>query len=76
MENQAVTTDENKESMQEKDALNCESTNDESHDNTTDNTPNIRIKLKYINDDLKLVEGRLEEHIGDFKRFIYENYSY
>lgn len=30
--------------------------------------PNIRIKLKYINDDLKLVDGKLEELLGDFKR--------
>lgn len=29
---------------------------------------NIRIKLKYLNDDLKLVDGRLEELLGDFKR--------
>lgn len=32
------------------------------------NTSNIRIKLKFINDDLKLVEGRLEEPLGEFKR--------
>lgn len=30
--------------------------------------PNICIKLKYINDDLKLVDGKLEELLGDFKR--------
>ncbi|GLG92648.1 Uncharacterized protein GBIM_00276 [Gryllus bimaculatus] len=29
---------------------------------------NIRIRLKYLNDDQKLVEGRLEELLGDFKR--------
>ncbi|KAF5295099.1 hypothetical protein FQA39_LY13250 [Lamprigera yunnana] len=29
---------------------------------------NIRIKLKYLNDELKLVDGRLEEQLGDFKR--------
>lgn len=28
----------------------------------------IRIRLKYINDDQKLVEGRLHEQLGDFKR--------
>ena len=28
----------------------------------------IRIKLKYLNDDLKLVEGDLNEVIGDFKK--------
>lgn len=35
-----------------------------------DSTPNIRIRLKYLNDDSKLVEGRLEERLGDFKRFV------
>lgn len=29
---------------------------------------NITIKLKYINDDIKVVDGRLEELLGDFKR--------
>lgn len=28
----------------------------------------ITIKLKYINDDLKLVEGKLNEQLGDFKK--------
>lgn len=28
----------------------------------------IRIRLKYLNDDQKLVEGRLQEQLGDFKR--------
>jgi hypothetical protein len=28
----------------------------------------IRIRLKYLNDDQKLVEGRLHEQLGDFKR--------
>ncbi|ETN58043.1 hypothetical protein AND_010385 [Anopheles darlingi] len=40
---------------------------------TTDNTAGsavkpIRIKLKYLNDDSKLVEGNLNEGIGEFKR--------
>lgn len=30
---------------------------------------NITIKLKYINDDIKVVDGRLEELLGDFKRY-------
>lgn len=33
-----------------------------------DSADNIRIRLKYLNDDLKLVEGRLQEPLGDFKR--------
>lgn len=28
----------------------------------------IRVKLKYINDDLKLVDGKLDEMLGDFKK--------
>lgn len=28
----------------------------------------ITIKLKYINDDLKLVNGHLQEQLGDFRR--------
>uniref|UniRef100_A0A182M621 Ubiquitin-like domain-containing protein n=1 Tax=Anopheles culicifacies TaxID=139723 RepID=A0A182M621_9DIPT len=51
-------------------------------DSSTENTPSssnslavpplptkpIRIKLKYLNDDSKLVEGNLNEGIGEFKR--------
>ena len=37
-------------------------------DSIQNNDSNIRIKLKYLNDDLKLVNGRLEEQLGDFKR--------
>lgn len=33
-----------------------------------DSPPTIRIRLKYLNDDLKLVEGNLEEQLGDFKK--------
>lgn len=29
----------------------------------------IKIKLKYINDDLREVHGNLEEPLGDFKRY-------
>lgn len=29
----------------------------------------ITIKLKYINDDLKLVDGKLHEQLGDFKKY-------
>jgi hypothetical protein len=39
--------------------------------NTNDDLPmagSIRIRLKYLNDDQKLVEGRLHEQLGDFKR--------
>ncbi|KAL0271121.1 UNVERIFIED_CONTAM: hypothetical protein PYX00_008323 [Menopon gallinae] len=32
------------------------------------NDGNIRIRLKYLNDDQKLVEGKLQEQLGDFKR--------
>lgn len=33
---------------------------------------NITIKLKYINDDIKVVDGRLEELLGDFKKRHFE----
>lgn len=38
---------------------------------TSDDIPetgSIRIRLKYLNDDQKLVDGRLHEQLGDFKR--------
>lgn len=37
-------------------------------DNPDVGAAGIKIKLKYINDDLRLVEGRLEETVGEFKR--------
>lgn len=44
----------------------------EEKQNDTKNSPPeqscITIKLKYINDDLKLVSGKLEELLGDFRR--------
>lgn len=39
--------------------------------NQEDFTDQIRIRLKYLNDDQKLVEGRLQEQLGDFKRCVY-----
>nr|CAI5822235.1 unnamed protein product [Callosobruchus analis] len=39
-----------------------------STDNGEKENSGITIKLKYINDDLKLVDGRLDELLGDFKR--------
>lgn len=32
----------------------------------------IRIRLKYLNDNCRLVQGRLQENIGVFKRY-YKN---
>lgn len=37
-------------------------------DNKSNENDGITIKLKYINDDLKLVDGKLNELLGDFKR--------
>jgi len=31
-------------------------------------SPSIKIRLKYLNDDLKLVEGNLLEQVGEFKK--------
>ncbi|CAH1997265.1 unnamed protein product [Acanthoscelides obtectus] len=39
-----------------------------STNNGENHTGGITIKLKYINDDLKLVDGRLDEMLGEFKR--------
>ncbi|RZC35145.1 transmembrane and ubiquitin-like domain-containing protein 1 [Asbolus verrucosus] len=44
-------------------AENQDNQNKESRDSS-----DIRIKLKYINDDLKLVDGKLQEQLGDFKK--------
>ncbi|KAK4882925.1 hypothetical protein RN001_006244 [Aquatica leii] len=59
----------------ERDALDIDSiknNNDKekcSNSQTEESTDtNIRIKLKYLNDELKLVDGKLEEQLGDFKR--------
>lgn len=35
---------------------------------TVETADQIRIRLKYLNDDQKLVDGRLQEPLGDFKR--------
>lgn len=37
-------------------------------ENTVDEGDEITIKLKFINDDQKVVSGRLKEMLGDFKR--------
>uniref|UniRef100_A0A1B6E715 Ubiquitin-like domain-containing protein n=3 Tax=Clastoptera arizonana TaxID=38151 RepID=A0A1B6E715_9HEMI len=35
---------------------------------TADSADHIKIRLKYLNDDQKLVDGRLKEPLGEFKR--------
>lgn len=47
----------------------------DSKTNTNDDLPNINsitIKLKYLNDDLKIVDGQLTELLGEFKRRHFE----
>lgn len=39
-------------------------------ESNSSNEENIRIRLKYLNDDQKLVEGNLQEPLGDFKRLV------
>lgn len=34
-------------------------------------TDSIKIRLKYLNDDCRLVDGRLHEKVGVFKRYYY-----
>lgn len=45
-----------------------EETRREENEQTESDSSNIHIKLKYLNDDLKVVEGSLQENLGDFKR--------
>lgn len=63
---QTSNTDADSESMEE----NLPPSRSESTETTetTVDEDDIRIKLKYINDDLKLVNGKLQEPLGDFKR--------
>lgn len=42
--------------------------NDASNEATYSNNDEITIKLKYLNDDLKIVKARTNEPIGDFKK--------
>lgn len=45
----------------------------DSHEDQSQNkfeNDGIIIKLKYINDDLKMVDGKLDELLGDFKKFV------
>ncbi|KAF6206286.1 hypothetical protein GE061_017516 [Apolygus lucorum] len=50
----------------------CEMSEDGKHtvqsDEPEQDVDNIRIRLKYLNDDQKLVRGKLHELLGDFKR--------
>lgn len=57
---------ENPDAMVDEDDDNFKSEDANEPDDTKDN---IRIRLKYLNDDLKLVEGSLHELLGDFKRY-------
>lgn len=55
------TTQSNESSQSTNDAINEPQTCDDS----------IKIRLKYLNDDCRLVEGRLQENVGVFKRLGY-----
>lgn len=49
----------------------CTETVDREPENLSiSDTNEISIKLKFINDDQKVVAGSLQELLGDFKRFI------
>lgn len=47
-----------------------ESRSNSSEDHFPQNDNGIRIKLKYLNDDLKIVDGQLNELLGEFKRYM------
>lgn len=53
------TTQSNESSQSTNDAVNEPQTCEDS----------IKIRLKYLNDDCRLVEGRLQENVGVFKRY-------
>lgn len=42
--------------------------NDSVTENSANESNEITVKLKFINDDQKLVTGRLKELLGDFKK--------
>lgn len=56
----------NMESFEDQEPQNETPLNEQFHDNAEND--GITIKLKYINDDLKLVDGKLDELLGDFKK--------
>lgn len=68
-------SEENKDNNEDKSKafLNANSSNASSENIQTDPS-NITIKLKYINDDVRIVDGRLEECLGDFKTYVYSKY--
>lgn len=42
---------------------------------THSNGDEITIKLKYLNDDLKIVKARTDEPIGDFKKYCHISFT-
>lgn len=48
---------------------------DEEEELSAGSQDHIRIRLKYLNDDQIVVEGRLQEQLGDFKRY-FQNFVY
>lgn len=76
----STTTNTTTTTTTENDMTKIESTmqsNESSQNTDADDIPNepqafedsIRIRLKYLNDNCRLVEGRLQENIGVFKRY-------
>lgn len=47
----------------------AENTSSASNEATYSSNDEITIKLKYLNDDLKIVKARTNEPIGDFKKY-------
>lgn len=56
--------------IEDNNSKNEDASDDQTSDQVVDNEniEGITIKLKYINDDLKLVDGKLDELLGDFKK--------
>lgn len=49
----------------------ADNTSSASNEATYSNSDEITIKLKYLNDDLKIVKARTNEPIGDFKKYAF-----
>lgn len=67
-ENVVHEQDSNSQSSYETNTNEASNVQEEAKPEAESTTDNIRIRLKYLNDDQKLVEGRLQELLGDFKK--------
>lgn len=67
-ESDVTKTEQNTESNESSQSTCSNDTTNETQ--TSEDT--IKIRLKYLNDNCRLVEGKLQENIGVFKRYYYK----